>query len=78
MVLVFSVFSSPCLLNNAVDLRRAQAPVPVSSIHCFLNFSEAFSGSGEIGDEGSHPHHMWAGGVGAALDRLWAGLVEHS
>jgi hypothetical protein len=36
-------------------LQRTQALVPVGSFHCFYYFCKAFAGSGEIGDEVSHP-----------------------
>ncbi len=46
----------PCLLNNSVYLRRTQSLVPVGNFHCFfIYFCKTFAGSGEIGDEVSHP-----------------------
>jgi hypothetical protein len=40
-----------------VSLQRTQALVPVGSFHGFFYFCKAFAGSGEIGDEVSHPFY---------------------
>jgi hypothetical protein len=47
----------PCLLNNSIYLLRSQALVPIGSFHCFFYFCKAFAGSGEIGEEVSHPYY---------------------
>jgi hypothetical protein len=40
-----------------VSLQKTQALVPVGSFHDFFYFCKAFAGSGEIGDEVSHPFY---------------------